>query len=143
MLMPVLHRHHQFDSRHGVAHHRKLHRGVVADGAGNRFGRRRQRADRAADCGASVRILFRILGRRHAPVGLAAYAAAAISGGDPIKTGIQGFTYDIRTAILPFLFIFNTELLMVDIESWVHLLLVVVSATTAMLCSPPPRKDFF
>jgi TRAP-type uncharacterized transport system fused permease subunit len=49
------------------------------------------------------------------PVGLAAFAAAAISGGDPIKTGMQGFAYDIRTALLPFLFIFNTELLLIDV----------------------------
>ena len=47
-------------------------------------------------------------------MGLAAYAAAAIAKSDPIKTGIQGFTYDIRTAILPFVFLFNTELLMIS-----------------------------
>ena len=76
---------------------------------------------------------FGILADDTPPVGLAAYAAAAVSGGDPIRTGIQGFAYDIRTAILPFLFIFNTELLMVGIENWFHLLLVVASATTAML----------
>jgi len=46
-------------------------------------------------------------------VGLAAYAAAAIARSDPITTGIQGFTYDLRTAILPFVFLFNTELLMI------------------------------
>ena len=86
---------------------------------------------------------FGILADDTPPVGLAAYAAAAISGGDPIKTGIQGFTYDIRTAILPFLFIFNTELLMVDIESWVHLLLVVISATTAMLLFAAATQRFF
>ncbi|MDH5530343.1 MAG: TRAP transporter permease, partial [Paracoccaceae bacterium] len=50
---------------------------------------------------------FGILADDTPPVGLAAFAAAAISGGDPIKTGIQGFTYDIRTALLPFMFIFN------------------------------------
>ena len=76
---------------------------------------------------------FGILADDTPPVGLAAYAAAAIAGGDPIKTGVQGFAYDIRTAILPFLFIFNTELLLVGIESWWHLILVVASATIAML----------
>ncbi len=86
---------------------------------------------------------FGILADDTPPVGLAAYAAAAISGGDPIKTGIQGFTYDIRTAILPFLFIFNTELLMVGIESWLHLLLVIVSATTAMLLFAAATQGFF
>lgn len=58
---------------------------------------------------------FGILADDTPPVGLAAFAAAAISGGDPIKTGIQGFAYDVRTALLPFLFIFNTELLLIDV----------------------------
>jgi TRAP transporter 4TM/12TM fusion protein len=55
---------------------------------------------------------FGILADDTPPVGLAAFAAAAIAGSDPIKTGIQGFIYDMRTAILPFIFIFNLELLM-------------------------------
>lgn len=76
---------------------------------------------------------FGILADDTPPVGLAAFAAAGISGGDPIRTGIQGFTYDIRTAILPFLFIFNTELLMIGIGTWVHLVIVVVAAVIAML----------
>ena len=58
---------------------------------------------------------FGILADDTPPVGLAAFAAAAISKGDPIKTGIQGFAYDIRTALLPFLFIFNTELLLINV----------------------------
>ena len=57
---------------------------------------------------------FGILADDTPPVGLAAYAAAAIAKSDPIKTGIQGFTYDMRTAILPFVFLFNTELLMIS-----------------------------
>ena len=57
---------------------------------------------------------FGILADDTPPVGLAAYAAAAIGRSDPIKTGIQGFTYDLRTAILPFVFLFNTDLLMID-----------------------------
>jgi TRAP-type uncharacterized transport system fused permease subunit len=57
---------------------------------------------------------FGILADDTPPVGLAAYAAAAISRGDPIKTGVQGFAYDIRTALLPFMFIFNTDLLLID-----------------------------
>jgi len=76
---------------------------------------------------------FGILADDTPPVGLAAFAAAGISGGDPIRTGIQGFTYDIRTAILPFLFIFNTELLMIGIGTWYHLIIVIVAAVIAML----------
>jgi len=57
---------------------------------------------------------FGILADDTPPVGLAAYAGAAIAGADPIRTGIQGFTYDMRTAVLPFIFLFNTELLMIS-----------------------------
>jgi len=76
---------------------------------------------------------FGILADDTPPVGLAAYAAAAISGGDPIRTGIQGFTYDIRTAILPFMFIFNTQLLLIGLTGWFDLLVTIFSAVTAML----------
>ncbi|WP_421840685.1 TRAP transporter permease [Marinobacter algicola] len=76
---------------------------------------------------------FGILADDTPPVGLAAYAAAAISGADPIRTGVQGFTYDIRTAILPFMFIFNTQLLLIGLTGWVDLLVTIASAVTAML----------
>ncbi|MGB5254391.1 MAG: TRAP transporter permease [Sedimenticolaceae bacterium] len=76
---------------------------------------------------------FGILADDTPPVGLAAFAAAAIAKSDPIKTGIQGFMYDIRTAILPFLFIFNTQLLLIGIANWFELIVVIVSATIAML----------
>ncbi len=76
---------------------------------------------------------FGILADDTPPVGLAAFAAAAIAKSDPIKTGIQGFMYDIRTAILPFLFIFNTQLLLIGIGNWFELIIVIVSATIAML----------
>ena len=76
---------------------------------------------------------FGILADDTPPVGLAAFAAAAIAKSDPIKTGIQGFAYDIRTAILPFMFIFNTQLLLIGIGSIFELILVIVSATVAML----------
>lgn len=75
---------------------------------------------------------FGILADDTPPVGLAAFAAAAISGGDPIKTGIQGFAYDIRTALLPFLFIFNTELLLIDVH-WTKAIFVFIVAVIAML----------
>ncbi|MEZ8029182.1 C4-dicarboxylate ABC transporter [Enterovibrio norvegicus] len=76
---------------------------------------------------------FGILADDTPPVGLAAFAAAAIAKSDPIKTGIQGFTYDIRTAILPFMFIFNTQLLLMDLDGPLHLFLTIFSAVVAML----------
>jgi TRAP transporter 4TM/12TM fusion protein len=85
---------------------------------------------------------FGILADDTPPVGLAAFAAAAISGGDPIKTGIQGFTYDIRTALLPFLFIFNTELLLIDV-TWYKAIFVAIIATIAMLLFAAATQGFW
>lgn len=67
------------------------------------------------------------------PVGLATFAAAAISGEDPIKTGVQGVTYAMRTAVLPFMFIFNPLLLLIDVEGTGELILVVGGAILASL----------
>jgi len=86
---------------------------------------------------------FGILADDTPPVGLAAFAAAGISGGDPIRTGIQGFGYDIRTAILPFIFIFNTELLMIGIGTWFHLVLVVAASVVAMMVFGAATQRFF
>lgn len=86
---------------------------------------------------------FGILADDTPPVGLAAFAAAAIARSDPIKTGIQGFTYDIRTAILPFMFIFNTELLLIDIQGIFHLLLVIVSSVIAILVFAAATQGFW
>jgi len=86
---------------------------------------------------------FGILADDTPPVGLAAFAAAGISGGDPIKTGIQGFTYDIRTAILPFMFIFNTQLLMIGVNNWAVLVLVVTAAIAAMMAFAAATQGFF
>ncbi len=86
---------------------------------------------------------FGILADDTPPVGLAAFAAAGISGGDPIKTGIQGFIYDIRTAVLPFMFIFNTKILMIGIVNWFDFLVVVVAAILAMLSFAAGTQGYF
>ena len=71
---------------------------------------------------------FGILADDTPPVGLAAYAAAAIAKSPPIPTGLQGFMYDIRTAILPFMFIFNSDLILHEINSWIQALLIFAMA---------------
>ena len=86
---------------------------------------------------------FGILADDTPPVGLAAFAAAGISGGDPIRTGIQGFTYDIRTAVLPFMFIFNTQLLMIGVANWFQLVVVIVAAVAAMLAFAAGTQGYF
>ncbi len=85
---------------------------------------------------------FGILADDTPPVGLAAYAAAAISRGDPIMTGVQGFTYDMRTALLPFMFIFNTELLLIDV-GWAEAVMVFVVSTFAMLLFAAATQGYF
>ena len=76
------------------------------------------------------------------PVGLAAYAASAISRADPIKTGLQAFTYEIRTAILPLVFIFNTELVLIGIDNWAHGLFVFITSLLAILCFTTATQRF-
>lgn len=76
------------------------------------------------------------------PVGLASFAAAAVSGGDPIKTGVIAFFYSLRTAALPFLFIFNTELLLIDV-TWGQGIFVFIVATIAMLLFAAATQGWF
>jgi len=66
------------------------------------------------------------------PVGLASFAAAAVSGGDAIKTGFTAFFYSLRTVALPFVFIFNTDLLLIDVGLFEGIA-VFISATVGML----------
>ncbi|HWM41977.1 MAG TPA: TRAP transporter permease [Burkholderiales bacterium] len=74
---------------------------------------------------------FGIMGDITPPVGLATFAAAAISGEDPIETGIQGSIYALRTVVLPFVFIYNPMLLMIDVRGWFEIVLVAFAATVA------------
>ena len=76
------------------------------------------------------------------PVGLASFAAAAVSGGDPIKTGVVAFFYSLRTAALPFLFIFNTELLLIGV-TWSQGIFVFIVATVAMLLFAAATQGWF
>ncbi len=77
------------------------------------------------------------------PVGLASYAAAAISGADPIKTGVQGSVYNLRTAVLPFVFIFNPQLLLIGIDSWLELIIVIGTSTLACLLFAAATMNYF
>ncbi len=76
------------------------------------------------------------------PVGLASFAAAAVSGGDPIKTGFVAFFYSLRTVALPFLFIFNTDLLLIDVSLWQGIVVFIV-ATFAMLLFAAGTQGYF
>jgi len=77
------------------------------------------------------------------PVGLASFAAAAIARHDPIQTGVTAFFYSMRTAILPFLFIFNTQLLLIGIDGPLQLAMTVVTAVVAMLVFAAATQGYF
>jgi TRAP transporter 4TM/12TM fusion protein len=94
---------------------------------------------------------FGILADDTPPVGLAAYAASAIAKSPPIRTGVQGFAYDLRTALLPFMFVFNTELLLlryvggefVRITSWPEILIIFGTGGVAMLAFAALTQHYF
>ena len=85
---------------------------------------------------------FGILADLTPPVALASFAAAAVSKGDPIKTGITAFYYSLRTAALPFLFIFNTDLLLINVD-FAHGVLIFIVATIAMLIFAAATQGYF
>ncbi len=76
------------------------------------------------------------------PVGLASFAAAAVSGGDAIRTGFTAFFYSLRTVALPFVFIFNTDLLLIDV-GWVQGIIVAVVASIAILVFTAGTMGYF
>ncbi|MTH96984.1 TRAP transporter permease [Roseibium sp. RKSG952] len=76
------------------------------------------------------------------PVGLASFAAAAISRGDPLKTGFTAFFYSLRTVALPFLFIFNTDLLLIDVGP-IQAVFVFIVATIAMMLFAAGTQGYF
>ncbi|WP_249689828.1 TRAP transporter permease [Stappia sp. WLB 29] len=76
------------------------------------------------------------------PVGLASFAAAAVSGGDPIRTGFVAFFYSLRTALLPFLFIFNTDILLIDVTPLEGVVVFIV-ATAAILVFTAGAQGYF
>ena len=77
------------------------------------------------------------------PVGLAAYAAAAIAGADPMRVGWQGTWYEFRTVLLPFIFIFNPEILLIDIGGPWHFVVVVGCAALAMMAFVAALQGYF
>lgn len=101
---------------------------------------------------------FGILADVTPPVALAAYAASAISKSDPFKTGLQAFTYEMRTAILPFMFFFNNSLLLIqgvnpddpsNPAGWIwitnpfDIVVIVITATLGMFAFASFSQGYF
>jgi len=66
------------------------------------------------------------------PVALAAFAAAGISGGDPIKTGFHSAKLAIAAFIIPYMIVYSPSLLMIDVTIW-QVVWVVFTAMLGMI----------
>jgi TRAP-type uncharacterized transport system fused permease subunit len=86
---------------------------------------------------------FGILADDTPPVGLASFAAAAVAGSEPVSTSLQGFRYHVRTAILPFAFVFNHELLLINVHSVLHGIVVLVTGCIGVLAFVSATQGWF
>jgi TRAP transporter 4TM/12TM fusion protein len=86
---------------------------------------------------------FGILADDTPPVGLASFAASAIAGSQPVATGLQGFMYHIRTAILPFIFVFNHDLLLMGVNTIAQGVLILFSSILGMLAFVSATQGWF
>ncbi|MGM0888040.1 MAG: TRAP transporter permease [Bacillota bacterium] len=66
------------------------------------------------------------------PVALAAFAAAGVAGGEPIKTGIQSSKLAIAAFIIPYIFVLSPQMLMID-TTWMEVVWVVFTALSGMI----------
>ncbi|WP_210364531.1 TRAP transporter permease [Bacillus sp. REN3] len=66
------------------------------------------------------------------PVALAAFAAAGVSGGEPVRTGVNSAKLAIAAFIIPYMFVLSPELLMID-TTWYYLIWIVFTALAGML----------
>ena len=62
------------------------------------------------------------------PVALAAFAAAGLSGGDPMKTGLQSVKLSIAGFIVPFMFVYSPQLMLIN-TTWAQGIWVTLSAS--------------
>ncbi|HZH61747.1 MAG TPA: TRAP transporter permease [Metabacillus sp.] len=66
------------------------------------------------------------------PVALAAFAAAGVAGGEPLKTGVNSAKLAIAAFIIPYIFVLSPQLLMID-TTWLELVWVLITAISGML----------
>jgi len=77
------------------------------------------------------------------PVAVDAFAGAAVARADPIKTCIQAFSYEIRTMVLPFMFIFNPLILLIGVDSIWSALFTITIGVIAMLAFAAGTMGYF
>ena len=65
------------------------------------------------------------------PVALAAYAGSAISGGSPMKTGVNATRLAIAGFIIPFIFAMSPDMLLIN-TTWYEVVLITVTSIVGM-----------
>lgn len=66
------------------------------------------------------------------PVALAAFAASGISGGNPMKTGFQAVKLAVAGFVVPYMFVYSNELLLVHAH-WTEGIAVVLTSVLGVL----------
>jgi TRAP transporter 4TM/12TM fusion protein len=84
---------------------------------------------------------FGILADGTPPVCVAAYAAAGVAGADPLKTGVNAFKLDMRTFLLPFMFITAPQMLLIN-TTFVEAAWIFVSASIGMYALAASMQGF-
>jgi TRAP-type uncharacterized transport system fused permease subunit len=66
------------------------------------------------------------------PVALAAFAASGISGGEPIRTGVDASKLAIAAFIIPYIFVYSPALMMID-TTWAYTIWVIITSFLGMI----------
>ena len=74
-------------------------------------------------------LYYGILSAITPPVALAAYAAAGVSGGDPMRVGYTACKLGVVAFVIPFIFVYEPALLLIG--EWKYVLMAVITATIA------------
>jgi TRAP-type uncharacterized transport system fused permease subunit len=75
---------------------------------------------------------FGMLANLTPPVALAAFAGAGIAGGNPAKTGFQAVKLALAGFIVPYIFVFSPQLLLIDTTP-IETIIVVISAIIGVI----------
>lgn len=76
------------------------------------------------------------------PVALAAFAGAGISGGDPNKTGFQAMKLAIAGFIVPFMFVFSQQILLIDV-SIIDVTFILIASTVGIFMLSVAIEGYF
>jgi TRAP-type uncharacterized transport system fused permease subunit len=76
---------------------------------------------------------FGVIAEVTPPVALTSYAAAAVAGSPSVETALQGLRLSFAAFLVPFLFIYNLNLLMYK-ASFIPLMLTISTSLIGILC---------